>query len=120
MNDTTKSAHDAGATSGLGEVQRRIAATRAERGFVADPLKIHILLTEEIGEVAAELKRTWSKNYDAFSRERLADELADSFVLLSALATAFDIDLNDALESKFFAKDSQRIWRSSQAAPEET
>ncbi len=105
--------------SGLSELQRRIATTRAERGFVSDPLKIHILLSEEIGEVAAELKRTWSKNYDTFSRERLADELADSFVLIAALATAFDIDLNDALEKKFFEKDAQRAWRSSQAAPEE-
>jgi NTP pyrophosphatase (non-canonical NTP hydrolase) len=98
----------------LNELQQRIADKRAERGFVTDPIKIHLLLTEEVGEVASELKRTWSKNYDSFNKDRLADELADTFVLLSALATAFDIDLVQAVETKFFGKDAAREWKTAQ------
>ncbi|MEM6430628.1 MAG: MazG nucleotide pyrophosphohydrolase domain-containing protein [Deinococcota bacterium] len=91
-------------------LQQRIAAQRAQRGFVTDPLKIHILLTEEVGEVAKELKRTWSKNYDDFNQSQLADEIADVFVLLSALASSFEIDIASAVETKFFEKDADRTW----------
>tara|TARA_R110001583_G_scaffold67490_9_gene192980 strand:- start:3778 stop:4110 length:333 start_codon:yes stop_codon:yes gene_type:complete len=96
----------------LKDLQARIVNTRHERGFVTDPLKLQILLTEEVGEISAELKRLWSQNYDAFSRERVANELADTFVLLSALASEFDIDLESAVESKFFNSDSERKWAS--------
>ena len=98
--------------SELSEIQARIAEVRAERGFVTDPLKIHLMITEEVGEVASELKRLWSKNYDGFDKTRLADELSDVFVLLCALATKFDIDLEAALQSKFFGKDAERKWNS--------
>lgn len=91
-----------------------IVATRAERGFVTDPLKIALLLMEETGEVAAELKKTWSKNYPAFTSDRLADEIADVFVLLVALAHEFDIDLAKAVERKFFGADSDRTWISAE------
>ena len=72
--------------SDLKQLSKRIVEKRAERGFVTDPLKIHLLLTEEVGEVAGELKRSWSKNYDGLSRERLAEEISDVFCLLVALA----------------------------------
>jgi hypothetical protein len=68
------------------ELQKRICETRHSRGFVTDPLKVQLLLTEEVGEVSSELKRLWSSNYDAFSRDRLSTKIADVFVLLSALA----------------------------------
>lgn len=97
--------------SDLSEIQRRVAEVRKSRGFVTDPLKINLMLIEEIGEIAAELKRTWSKNYDDFESSRLADEISDAFVLLAALATEFDIDLEEAIESKFFGKDELREWK---------
>jgi len=78
---------------------------------VTDPLKLHILLTEEVGEIAAELKRTWSANYDGFSKERLAEEIVDNFCLLAALADQFDIDIELAVREKFFEKDQGREWR---------
>ncbi len=102
----------------LPALQARIAATRQQRGFVTAPLKIGLLLMEEVGEIAAELKPLWSVNYDAFAPERLADELADVFVLLSALASAFDIDLQTAVEDKFFTRDARRNWRSAGRPPE--
>lgn len=96
----------------LKDLQKRIVDTRKERGFVTDPLKIQILLSEEVGEISAELKRLWSKNYDSFSEERVSNEIADTFVLLSALASEFGIDLESAVESKFFKSDSNRTWAS--------
>ena len=66
----------------LARLQKTIAETRTKRGFVTDPLKIHLMLTEEIGEIAAELKPLWSKNYDNFDPDRLQEEIADAFVLL--------------------------------------
>jgi len=86
--------------------------TRSERGFVTDPLKLQIMLTEEVGEISAELKRLWSKNYDSFSEDRVSNEIADTFVLLSALVSQFNIDLESAVETKFFHSDSKRKWAS--------
>jgi NTP pyrophosphatase (non-canonical NTP hydrolase) len=96
----------------LPELQRRIKALRHKRGFVTDPNRILVLLIEEIGEISSELKRLWSKNYDGFNPDRLSDEIADAFVLLSALASEFNIDIAQAVESKFFSKDSKRLWKS--------
>ena len=94
------------------ELVQKIVAKRAERGFVTDPLKIHVLLTEEVGEIAAELKRTWSKNYSEFSRDKLGEEVADVFCLLAALANEFDIDIEKAVREKFFEADESRTWKS--------
>ncbi len=98
----------------LTDIKRRIVEVRKQRGFVTDTTKIQDLLTEEIGEISSELKRLWSKNYDEFNADRLAEEMADAFVLLSALASTFDIDLAQAVKSKFFSKDSRRSWKSAE------
>jgi NTP pyrophosphatase (non-canonical NTP hydrolase) len=98
--------------TGLSAMQERIKSIRQQRGFVTDPLKIQLLLTEEVGEISAELKRLWSKNYDGFDSARLAEEIADVFVLLSALASEFEIDIEQAVTAKFFGKDAERGWRS--------
>lgn len=95
----------------LKQLSQRIIEKRAGRGFVTDPLKIHLLLTEEVGEIASELKRSWSKNYDGLSRERLAEEISDVFVLLVALANEYDIQIGEAVEKKFFGKDEARDWK---------
>jgi len=41
----------------LFELQKMIHKKREDRGFVMEPIKIFTLLTEEIGEVATELKK---------------------------------------------------------------
>jgi len=94
----------------LHELQQSIALTRAERGFTTDPVRLLCLLVEEVGEVAAEVKKTWSDNYPDLRHEELGDELADVFVLLSALASSFELDLDASVRSKFFESDSQREW----------
>ena len=96
--------------SDLADLQALIAETRAKRGFVTDPVKILVLLMEETGEVAAEIKRFWSDNYGEFNRDHLKEEIADVFVLVAALATRFDIDLEHAVVEKFIEKDSSRDW----------
>ena len=98
--------------SELADLQRAISEVRAERGFVTDPVKIQVLLSEEIGEIASQIKRLWSVNYDDFDRSQLEEEIADVFVLLTALANRFEIDIEQAVVRKFFEKDSKRTWRS--------
>lgn len=90
---------------------QRIIQKRTARGFVTDPLKIQLMITEEVGEISRELKRGWSENYDGFDKDRLAEEISDTFVLLVALANEFDIDIETAVESKFFGHDEQRDWK---------
>ena len=102
--------------SALAALQKSITRTRAERGFVTDPVKIHVLLSEEVGEIASEIKRLWSKNYGDFNRDQLKEEIADVFVLLAALAAQFDIDIEEAVVAKFFQKDSGREWKSARDA----
>ena len=96
------------------ELQSLVAKIRKERGFTMDPIRIFTLLNEEIGEVVKELKRTWSPNYDAFSKQNLKEELADVLVCLLALANQFEINLEQALIDKLAAKDSQRDWKSAE------
>lgn len=97
--------------SELSALQERINRARMKRGSVTDPLQLQVLLIEEVGSISAELKFLWSTHYDAFDRLRLADELADTFVLLCAIADAFDIDLEQAVESKFFTQDPVQVRR---------
>lgn len=99
----------------LQELQNLVGRIRQERGFTMDPLRIFALLNEEIGEVARELKRTWSLNYDPFSKQDLADEIADSLICLLALANQFEIDVEQALMEKLLRKDGKRHWKSAVA-----
>jgi NTP pyrophosphatase (non-canonical NTP hydrolase) len=94
----------------LKELQDRIHAKRVERGFHMEPLSILAMLTEEVGEVASELKPTWSKNYDNFDKAKLAEELSDVLVCISALASTHDIDLEASVKEKFFHSDELRDW----------
>ena len=95
------------------ELQKMIKQVRKKRGFTMDPAQIFMLLTEEVGEVAGELKRLWSKNYEEFLIDDLQDELADVMTLLLALANQFEIDMESAILNKI-GKDGDRNWASEQ------
>ena len=99
----------------LAELETYVVNVRAERGFTREPVRLLALLVEEVGEVARELKRTWSVNYEPFSTGRLADELADVQTLVLAPSNAFGIDLEAACLAKL-GKDAQREWRSASPA----
>ena len=60
--------------SELAELQKLISEIRTQRGFVTDPVKLQVLLSEEIGEIASEIKKLWSINYDDFDPNRLREE----------------------------------------------
>ena len=77
--------------SDLTGLQSRVKAIRAERGFVTDPVKLLVLMAEEMGELARGLKGTWSPNYPAPDSARLADELADITVLALAMASELGV-----------------------------
>jgi NTP pyrophosphatase (non-canonical NTP hydrolase) len=96
------------------ELWRRSSTSR---GFTTESLRIFMLLNEEIGEVARELKKAWSPNYGAQDQHKLAEELADCLVVLCALASAHEIDLEAAVNAKFFEKDSERQWSSAAQWP---
>lgn len=102
----------------LSDLQTEIVAVRARRGFTTDSVKLVVLLTEEVGEIAREVKKSWSPNYEGFDTDRLAPELADAFSLLSALASEAGIDLGTAVEQKFFVQDEARQWATSHDRPE--
>ena len=98
----------------LSEIQKNVHQVRADRGFTMEPLRIFTLLTEEIGEIAHLLKRTWSPNYEAFNKEEMQDELADVLVMVIALANHYEIDLETAIQEKFIERDGKRAWKSAQ------
>lgn len=95
----------------LKNLQAKVAALRKERGFTQDPERVLLLLVEEVGEVAQQLKRTWSPNYDAFTKNALAEELADVLFVLLGLAELLDVDLGASIEKKT-AQDGERKWKS--------
>ena len=100
----------------LQELQSMVGKVRQERGFTMDPVRIFVHLTEEVGEIASQLKRTWSLNYESFSKEDLEEEMADVLVCVLALADRFEIDLERVLMAKFLHKDGQRRWKSAEVA----
>ena len=63
-----------------------------------------------MGELAAEIKKTWSANYKGTSKEKLAEECSDVFCVLIAISQAFEIDIEQAVLDKFFSKDEKRKW----------
>ncbi len=101
---------------GLRELQDTVTEVRAGRGFTTDPVRILVLLTEEVGELAREVKRTWSPNYGPPRKAKLGEELADAFVCLCALADAFDVDLESEIHAKFLVQDGRRKWASAEGA----
>ena len=84
----------------LAELQRRITEERAARGFTTDPVRLLTLLVEELGEVARELKKTWSPNYPAPDPAAVRDELADVMMYLVRLANVLGVDLDEAVQHK--------------------
>ena len=101
----------------MADLQAAIVAKRAERGFVTDPIKLCVLLTEEVGELAQLIKRTWSPNYATPANSEFAEECGDVLVILAAIAQAYDIDLEAAVAEKFFDRDELRTWATKRTGP---
>jgi NTP pyrophosphatase (non-canonical NTP hydrolase) len=95
--------------AGLRSLQKKVADLRTARGFTQDPERVLLLLVEEVGEVAQQLKRTWSPNYDSYTNEAIAEELADVQFVLLGLAELLGVDLGASMKKKT-AKDAERKW----------
>lgn len=77
------------------------------------------LLTEEVGELARLIARKYGEQSfkdqkdDNKIKEKLADEMADVFFVLSCLANQMDIDLDKAIQKNLDKKtnrDHSRHW----------
>ncbi|MDH4247370.1 MAG: hypothetical protein OEW39_06095 [Deltaproteobacteria bacterium] len=90
----------------LNELVLHVEAKRRERAFEDTPESLMILLTEEVGEVATELRRRWKGQEDP---QRAGHELVDALTYLFRLAFVFQINLEQALLDKE-RENAKRIW----------
>jgi NTP pyrophosphatase (non-canonical NTP hydrolase) len=89
-------------SASLREVQAYIQKVITARGFDKDtPLYKMVLLTEEVGELAKALRDHLGGQFDAKTTHKdVAEEIADTFICLNALANLLDVDIYDALIAK--------------------
>jgi len=92
----------------LAEWQVFVRELVAEKGFTEDPNEIFVLFTEEVGELAKELRKKWKYGAEGV-RESAEGEFADVFMYLLDLANHFGVDLEAALRRKV-AKNDGRTW----------
>ncbi len=110
----------------LGDLQRWHLALDREKAFSTDPYINFICLTEEVGELGAELKRVWvaqERHYKRVGNRReaqdralqeqlphLREELADCLAYILKLANYTGIDLEEAYLEKM-KTNAGRNWR---------
>lgn len=92
----------------LGEKVAQVSELHARRTGIERDRDWHVLkLQEELGELAAEYLRVTGRGrkgaeHAADSRAQLADETADLFAQLLLFAAAEGIDIESALDRKWF------------------
>ena len=88
----------------LKDMQAYIAEMVAVRGWEGEtPQDTLLLLTEELGELAKEVRKACTHiqtDQDTRGREDLQGEAADVFLMLLALCRTLDIDLTQAFIDK--------------------
>ncbi len=91
------------ASSNLNDIQEYITKMMEANGFNNTPLELFCYLTEEVGELAKEIRRT-EKNMDMDIKKEYAsclkDEIADVFIYLLAICNSYNIDLLEAFKDK--------------------
>ncbi len=100
-------------TASLPALQDYIRRMVAERGFEGEtPKELLILLTEELGELAREIRKISDMKYDV-KKERsgnMEGELADIFIYLLSMCNVLGVDLFTAFKDKERINCS-REWR---------
>ena len=97
----------------LNEIQEYINEMIKTRGFDKEtPQDVMLLLTEEIGELAKEVRKTTSIKMEEASRKKidLEGEIADVFMYVLAMCRATNVDLLEALKNKE-KKNYNREWK---------
>ncbi len=89
--------------SNLSDIQKYIAIMMKTNDFNNTPLELFCYLTEEVGELAKEIRKT-EKNMDIDLKKEytssINDEIADVFIYLLAICNSYNINLLDALKNK--------------------
>ncbi len=103
----------------LAQLQQHIKDVCAERGWDTNtPLEIFLLFTEEVGELAKELRKANGMRLDAqkHAEKDLDGEFADVLAYLLDLANQYHVDLEDAYRRKM-AKNETRTWHGDTTDP---
>jgi NTP pyrophosphatase (non-canonical NTP hydrolase) len=90
----------------LNALMAYVEAKRVERRFEDRDEMLLILLTEEIGEIANEIRRHWKGKGDA---ARLAAELIDAVTYTLRVAHRLGVDIEAAVRGKE-AENAGRVW----------
>lgn len=95
----------------LSDFQRYVSELEQERGFATQTtIDKCLLLGEEVGELFKAIRKSEGLLVDVNSDfSEIADELADIFIYLCAIANRKGIDLEEAFRSKE-EKNKQRKW----------
>jgi NTP pyrophosphatase (non-canonical NTP hydrolase) len=90
----------------LAELTAHAEAKRAERNFEDRDEMLMILLCEEVGEIATEIRKHWKGRADP---ERMGLEIVDALTYLLRLARGLAVDLEAAVREKE-AENAGRVW----------
>ena len=99
--------------SALKDLQLYVSEMIEVRGFSDETLKdLMILLTEETGELAREVRKLSHMKMDVANHEttNIEGELADMLIYLLSICHHLNIDLFSAFKAKE-EKNSNRIWK---------
>ena len=99
--------------SSLKEMQQYIGEMIQVRGFADETLKdLMILLTEETGELAKEVRKLSNMKTDITNKTtgNIEGELADILIYLLSISVHLNIDLFESFKAKEL-KNTQRTWK---------
>lgn len=98
---------------GVADLQKFVAARCKERGWTdRTDIERLMFLTEEVGEVAKEIRKSSGKyGYKPGTKEALGEELVDVLNFIIDIANANDIDLETSFRAKWHAV-ATRTWES--------
>lgn len=100
-------------TTTVAQLQQYVEDMVNVRGFADEtPQDCLLLLTEELGELAKEVRKAYTHIKNDTSKnntDNLKGELGDVFMMLIALRRTLDIDLVDAFREKELIN-CDRIW----------
>ncbi len=113
MYDLEKELSKLNDKSSINDVQEYINKMLKTRGFEGQSKQeIMLLLTEEIGELAKEVRKSTNMKIDQKEsrKDELSDEIADVFIYILSMCTESNIDLLQAFINKE-NKNMKRVWK---------
>lgn len=90
----------------VNDLVAHVEAKRAERGFEDTPERLVMLLTEEVGEVAHEVRRHWTGQADT---RHAGMEIIDALTYVFRLCFMFGVDCEAAVVEKE-RQNASRTW----------